>query len=411
MSHAAVGKRKKLLNLLTMSLLASAAAGLTSPAQAAANCVGNADAIGTSRTIVVDPNEHTRIGTMQYGETLPLRDREVVLTFDDGPIPKYSNQVIETLRQHCAKATFFIIGRMARAYPEGVRKLVDAGHTVGTHTENHPLSMNRMALDRAQKEIETGIASVRSALNNPDDLAPFFRIPGLLRAGIVEDYLASRGIQTWSADFPADDWQKITAEQVRRTAIERIEAKGKGILLLHDIQPRTVGALPLILKDLKDRGYRIVHVVPATPTRPATPTTPQDWKMHQSVQPVASVWPKTPRRFNYVHTAQTPAPAQALSQPTMLAHEAFNSFDLLTMGKVPLRGTAAWLEHAHTATSASALPAPAENLFQIVGSRNSAAKSSAVKSAHSTRRPASDGIARLISVDAAESRHKGPVVQ
>ena len=61
----------------------------------AENCPGNPDALGTSRTIVVDPSEHPRIGTMQYEETLPLRDHEVVLTFDDGPLPPRSSQVLD----------------------------------------------------------------------------------------------------------------------------------------------------------------------------------------------------------------------------------------------------------------------------------------------------------------------------
>src|SRR5260370_34624603 len=171
---------------------------------AAAECPGHPDALGTSRTLVVDPREHPRIGTMQYPETLPLEDHEVVLTFDDGPLPRNSNQILEILAARCVKATFFTIGRMAQAYPEGVRKLRDAGHSIDTHTQNHPLSMDRMSVERARQEIDDGIASVKSALGDDAAPAPFFRIPGLSRAEGVEDYLASQGIQTWSADFLAD---------------------------------------------------------------------------------------------------------------------------------------------------------------------------------------------------------------
>ena len=257
--------------------------GIAPQVASAADCPGNPDALGTSRTLVVDPREHPRIGTMQYPETLPLQDHEVVLTFDDGPLPHNSNQILEILASECIKATFFTIGRMARSFPEGVRKLRDAGHTIGTHTQNHPLSMDRMSIERARQEIDDGIASVKAALGDDKALAPFFRIPGLLRAEAVEHYLASQGIQTWSADFPADDWRHIPASRVYDLAIRRIEAKGKGILLLHDIQPRTVAALPRILQELKARGYRIVHVVPATPEQPATPTEPQQWQLHPTV--------------------------------------------------------------------------------------------------------------------------------
>src|SRR5260370_973284 len=168
---------------------------ITAQTASAADCPGHPDALGTSRTLVVDPREHPRIGTMQYSETLPLEDHEVVLTFDDGPLPHNSNQVLDILASQCLKAPFFTIRRLAQAYPEGVRKLRDAGHSIGAHTQNHPLSMNRMPVERARQEIDDGIASVKAALGDDAALAPFFRIPGLSRAEGVDDYLASQGIQ------------------------------------------------------------------------------------------------------------------------------------------------------------------------------------------------------------------------
>src|ERR1700727_3473682 len=295
-------------------LCAAFAVGLSSVIQTAAaaeDCPGHPDALGTSRTIVVDPREHPLIGTMQYPETLPLEDHEVVLTFDDGPLPHNSNQILEILASECVKATFFEIGRMAQAYPEGVRKLRDAGHSIGTHSQNHPLTMNRMPIERVLQEIEDGIASIKAALGDDKAIAPFFRIPGLMRAGAVEDYLASQGIQTWSADFPADDWRHIPSSRVYDLAIKRLEAKGKGILLLHDIQARTVAALPRILQELKAQGYRIVHVVPATAERPATPTEPQQWLLHPVSETVAiSHWPRI-RNFVFTQTEMLPAPSLA----------------------------------------------------------------------------------------------------
>src|SRR6202790_1770898 len=153
------------------------------------------------------------------------------------------------------------------------------------------------------------MVSVKAALGDPNAVAPFFRIPGLLRAEAVEDYLASQGIQTWSADFPADDWRHISSARVFDLAMTRLEAKGKGILLLHDIQARTVAALPKILQTLKARGYRIVHVVPATPEQPATPTEPQQWYMNPTTETVAiSHWPKI-RNFVFTQTDMLPAPS------------------------------------------------------------------------------------------------------
>src|SRR4030081_2529532 len=187
-ASAVVGVRKRPWAALCLGTCLGIAVCVTARTASAAECPGHPDALGTSRTLVVDPREHPRIGTMQYPQTLPLEDHEVVLTFDDGPLPKNSNQILEILASECVKATFFLVGRQANANPEGVRKVRDAGHTVATHTQNHPPNMHRLPIDRAQKEIEDGIASVTAALADGTVPAPFFRIPGLGRSDVIEGY-------------------------------------------------------------------------------------------------------------------------------------------------------------------------------------------------------------------------------
>ncbi len=401
---------------LLVTLVCSIAAGPAS----AAGCPGNPDALGTSRTLVVDPREHPRIGTMQYAETLPLQDHEVVLTFDDGPLPPHSNQVLDILASQCVKATFFIIGRMARGFPEGVRKVRDAGHSIGTHSQNHPLSMNRMPIERARQEIDDGIAATTAALGEPNTLAPFFRIPGLLRAEGVEDYLASKGLQTWSADFPADDWRHISSARVYDLAMKRLEAKGKGILLLHDIQARTVAALPKILHDLKARGYRIVHVVPTAPDLPKTPTEPQQWQLHPISENVAiSRWPKIPN-FVFASTEMLPAPALSDSdwrdgQPLSLP-EFFARPRRLGHGSVPLPRQSPWprLPPLAVAGSTITLPVPAKDIFEIQERSGAAAQRAVLPSLrHAEQTPTviergADAIAKLISIEAGASRRRIP---
>lgn len=363
MDRARTGDRAR--HVLCLSVLTGLALFAAKPASAAESCPGNPDALGTSRTIVVDPTEHPKIGTMQYAETLPLRDHEVVLTFDDGPIPKNSNRILDILASECVKATFFEIGRMAQEHPEGVRKLIAAGHSVGTHTQNHPLTMNKMPIDQARKEIDDGIASVSGALGDPAQLSPFLRIPGLLRASAVEDYLASKGIQAWSADFPADDWRHISSQKVHDLAMSRIAAKGKGILLLHDIQPRTVAALPAILRDLKAGGYRIVHVEAARPGLPKTPTDPNEWQMHPITETVAtSHWPKL-SSFAFAHDDMLPAPAISPSDQMLTLVERFDRRH--PRNGVPLPEEAPWprLAGLQPLTGTASLPVPAEDLFQI----------------------------------------------
>jgi peptidoglycan/xylan/chitin deacetylase (PgdA/CDA1 family) len=243
-------------------------AGGIAPAMAG-SCPGNPNAIGTSRTITVDPAALPRIGKMQYRNTLPLNDHEVAITFDDGPLPPYTDRILDTLASECVKVTYFLVGQMARAYPDTVRRIYNAGHVIGTHSQNHPLTFDQMALPRIEREVDGGIASVQAAVGDPRAVAPFFRIPGLLRSSQVESYLASQSLAVWSADEVADDWYKsATPDQIVRKAMRRIEAKGhRGVLLLHDIHPATAMALPTLLKELKERGYRIVQAVP-TGVRP-----------------------------------------------------------------------------------------------------------------------------------------------
>ncbi|WP_315780344.1 MULTISPECIES: polysaccharide deacetylase family protein [unclassified Bradyrhizobium] len=336
------------------ALLGALALITSSPDASAADCPGHPNALGTSRVLVVDPREHPRLGAMQYKETLPLRDHEVVITFDDGPLRKYSNQVLQILADECVKATFFTIGRQAKADPEGVRKLVAAGHTVGTHSQNHPLSFNKMTLEQVQPEVDQGIAWTKAALTDPSALSPFFRVPGLLRGDAVESYAATLGLQVWSADFLADDWRNISGAKVHELAMKRLEARGKGILLLHDIQARTVAALPKILADLKAKNYRVVHVVAATPDRPATPTEPEDWLVHRPSDetPVAR-WP-----------AITPTNLAGADTRARATLDDFGNLDLPPAAARPLPKPS-WPRPAVKAriATAPALPAPSAQLF------------------------------------------------
>ena len=232
--------------------------------QADAPCPGHPDALGTSRVLALDPAEYPRIGRMQYPESLPLNDKEVVLTFDDGPLPPYSNQILDILAAQCVKVTYFLVGEMARAFPATVRRIYEEGHTIGTHSEDHPIRFGQLPAEKMRQEIDWGISDVSAALGDPKYLAPFFRIPGLARSDLVESELAARGLIVFSSDTVADDWHhRIGAKGIIAAAMRRLEARGKGILLLHDIHPTTVAALPGLLKELKDKGFHIVQVVPA----------------------------------------------------------------------------------------------------------------------------------------------------
>jgi peptidoglycan-N-acetylglucosamine deacetylase len=253
----------------TVSIVGALAAAM--PARAG-GCPGNPDAIGTSRVIAIKYGDYTKLGRLQYPQTLPLADHEVVLTFDDGPMRLLSDKALDILNSQCVRVTYFLIGQMAHYFPDIVRREYASGDVIGTHSEHHPLPFNRLSDQQVQQEIDEGIASVGAALGDPKELAPFFRIPGFGRSDAVEEELAKRKLIVFSTDVVADDWLRyITPAQIVQRAISRLEKRGRGILLLHDIHPATVLALADLLKQLKVHGFHIVQVVPAGPGRPETP--------------------------------------------------------------------------------------------------------------------------------------------
>jgi peptidoglycan/xylan/chitin deacetylase (PgdA/CDA1 family) len=229
-------------------------------ASAGATPCANPNALGVSRVISVDARATPLIGSHDYGVTLPLMPGEVVLTFDDGPEPPYTNHVLKALADECLRAVFFVVGRQAGKHPQMVRQVRAAGHTVGTHTQNHPLF--RMPPQRAAWEIDTGIMSVGTALGTPRAVAPFFRFPGLFRTTEAEHHLRSRGLMSWSVDADSYDWKRIGASHMLAHTLRELEKRRGGILLMHDVQPKTALMLPTLLSEIKARGYRIVHVVP-----------------------------------------------------------------------------------------------------------------------------------------------------
>jgi len=334
-----------------LSAVLGATVGLVAPAclpapALAEDCPGHPDALGTSRVLVVDPSKIQRVGVMQYAQSLPLADKEVVFTFDDGPLPPHSTAVLDILAAQCVKATFFLVGEMAREFPSIVRRIHEEGHTIGTHSEHHPLRMNKMPIDKVRAEIDRGIADVGAALWDQKNLAPFFRIPGLARNDAIEKELADRSLVVFSSDTVADDWhRRIRSVDIARLALSRLEARGKGILLLHDIHHVTVAALPELLSKLKAAGFRVVHVVHIVPgtgeqaelggvsaAREATPSgspnaTPAATSQPGAVEAAASNNPTLPERKDAAQPAAAvpPTGSQATATNNEPGREAENA--------------------------------------------------------------------------------------
>lgn len=233
------------------------------PALAAARECGP-EALGTARTLEV-PFTQGPVGQASYGRTLPLARGEVVLTFDDGPLPRRTNAVLAALQAECVKATFFVIGSMVAQFPDTLRRTAAEGHTIATHTWSHRY-LNRVRSEAVRRDqINGGLEAARAVLADADapSLSPFFRFPGLGHSAPLDRYAVAQKLVPFSIDVDGDDWKRITPAAVMARVLKRLDAAGRGIILLHDIQSRTVAILPELLRQLKARGYRVVHVVPA----------------------------------------------------------------------------------------------------------------------------------------------------
>jgi peptidoglycan/xylan/chitin deacetylase (PgdA/CDA1 family) len=234
------------------------AAVLFTPGQAVA-CQPGADALGVARTIEINTAQGPRFGNQQYPEEHILRDREVVLTFDDGPHPAYTKSILDALDAHCTKATFFMVGWRALTQSNLVRGIARRGHTIGTHTWSH---QNLANLDpaAARTEVELGISAVQWALGAP--AAPFFRFPYLSDPRSMIAYVKSRNTGIFSIDVDSYDYRTRSPTMVVHQVMRTLAAKRKGIILMHDIQPSAAGAMKLLLAELKTQGYQVVHLQP-----------------------------------------------------------------------------------------------------------------------------------------------------
>lgn len=225
-------------------------------------CATPRSALGVERIIEIDATSGAHFGDVsrQAREPSFLAPKEVVLTFDDGPLPRVTNPILDTLDRFCTKATFFSVGRMALAFPETAKEVIRRGHTLAAHTWSHPLNLRRLTPAAAEQEIEKGFAALVLASGQP--VAPFFRFPGLNDSPALLTYLQSQGIATFTVDVISNDSYIGSAERLAETTLRRIEARQGGIVLFHDIKAVTARALPTILAGLKSRGYKIVHLTP-----------------------------------------------------------------------------------------------------------------------------------------------------
>ena len=243
----------------------SAAAPPPSPVKSAPTC-DKPDGMGLARTVEIDTTGGPAFGTEHFKQYDFLRDKEVVLTFDDGPWPENTPMVIKALTDMCVKGTFFEIGEHATWRPDISKMVAAAGMTVGSHTWSHKdLARKPYATDieQAKQEIEMGVSAVHMAVDGP--IAPFFRFPDLQQPADLMTYLGTRNIAIFSTDIDTFDFKMRKPDDVVKSAMTKLAKNGKGIVLMHDFQHGTAEALPELLRQLKAGGYKIVHMVPQEP--------------------------------------------------------------------------------------------------------------------------------------------------
>jgi peptidoglycan/xylan/chitin deacetylase (PgdA/CDA1 family) len=224
----------------------------------------NPNALGIGRVVEIDTTGGPGFGFEHFKQLDFLSDKEVVLTFDDGPWPVNTPAVLKALADECTTGIFFAVGKHAMWHPDILRQVAAAGHTVGSHTWSHAnLNKKGMTEQQAKDEIEKGFSAVRLALGAAP--APFFRFPQLQHPPAMVAYLGTRDISMFSCDLDSFDFKASTPDKIVETVMTKVNKLGKGIILMHDFQKHTGEALPTLLSRLKAGGYKVVQMKAKAP--------------------------------------------------------------------------------------------------------------------------------------------------
>ncbi|WP_042166495.1 polysaccharide deacetylase family protein [Paenibacillus gorillae] len=191
---------------------------------------------------------------------VPLNEKKIALTFDDGPYPETTEPILDLLKEYDAKATFFVLGNRVRKYPDLLRREAQEGHEIANHTFNHIYFRGNTNLNT----IEDEIVRTEELLVELTGKKPFlFRPPGGFYNDNTIQVAKKLGYQTvlWSWHQDTNDWRKPGVNNIVKKVLGN--ARNGDIVLLHDYTPsstQTVTALRTILPELKKRGFKIVTV-------------------------------------------------------------------------------------------------------------------------------------------------------
>lgn len=214
------------------------------------------DALGTSRVMTLK-RESALYGSSQH-QALPLAKNEIVLTFDDGPSPDNTTLVLKALAEQCSRASFFMVGQQIEKHPALAKQVADQGHSLALHSYSHQrlvtMSIPEQLTDLAKaKEAFTHIFGIK---------APAYRFPFLQETPSLLAALKSEKMTVASIDLSIDDWLPTDdTERLLQRLNDSLDKGGGGILLMHDAHPPTAKAMPELLKLIKRKGFKLVHLV------------------------------------------------------------------------------------------------------------------------------------------------------
>lgn len=312
-------------------------------AEPAGVCANGSTTMGISRVVEIDTSAGPQFGT-QYHAVEPkfLEPGEVVLTFDDGPMRRYTIPILDALDEHCIKATFFSVGRMAIADPVTLQEVHRRGHTIGLHTWSHQ-NLATISATAMKREFELGLSAVAAGAGVP--VAPFFRFPYLGHSKSTIAYIRSRGMGIFGIHVDSKDFRTKSPGVVLRNVLTTLDREKKGILLFHDIQPSTAGAISSLIEELKKRGYKFVHIVPKSPAETLPEYDAIAAKMLKAksaaaanaIATRAATWPNSDAEPATVapppaESARKPAPARPASKPYDWANPSNDPWQLKAFG-------------------------------------------------------------------------------
>ncbi len=221
-----------------------------------------------SATHSVTASTHHLAGRTLYVSSLhdlKLEDKEVILTFDDGPMPGKTERILTTLDEFGVKAAFMMVGEMAQAHPAIARKVFEDGNTIGSHTFRHP-DLDKLSFDMAMAEVARGEKAVVKATGADVN---FFRFPYLADSKKLRAAVAMRDLVVMDVDIDSKDYFSVTPVAVMQRTMDLLHKRGRGIILMHDIHTRTAAMLPTLLTRLEKEGYKVVTLrfkQPSIPT-------------------------------------------------------------------------------------------------------------------------------------------------